>query len=138
MQPKRGPSANSQLRPAKRRISLPAHMRDSSEGGCSIASTIQGQNSTLSSLLNNCRVADINQCVTSTPSTTQQRSLNPLISTVGTSSRITPASGGTSTCHVVFSAKSGIAITATPLSGLQNVPTTNPHAGAHISITNPI
>ena len=41
-----GPSGNSQLPPAKRRVTVLAGERDSSQGGSSVASTIQGQNST--------------------------------------------------------------------------------------------
>jgi len=37
------PSGNSQLRPAKRRVSAPARKMDSSQGGFSVASTIHGQ-----------------------------------------------------------------------------------------------
>ena len=70
-QQKRGPSGNSQRPPAKRRVSVPAGERDSSQGGSSIASIIQGQYSTPSSSLNNSCVADITQPVTSTQSTTQ-------------------------------------------------------------------
>jgi len=61
----RGLSGNSQLLPAKRPVSVPAGERDSSQGGSSVASTIQGENSTPLSLLNNSRVSDI------TPSATQ-------------------------------------------------------------------
>ena len=62
---------NSQLPHAKGRISVQAGERDSSQGGSSVTSTIEGQNSTLSTSLNNSEVADITQCVTSTPSATQ-------------------------------------------------------------------
>ena len=54
-----GPLGKSQLPPRKRLISVLAGKRDSSQGGSSIASTIQGQNYTPSSSLNNSRVADI-------------------------------------------------------------------------------
>jgi len=57
----REPLGNSQLPPAKRCVSVPAGERDSSQGGSSVPSTIQGQNSTPSSSLNNSRVADISQ-----------------------------------------------------------------------------
>jgi len=67
----RGPSGNSQLPPAERRVSVPVGERDSSQGRSSVPSTMQDQNSTPSSSLNNSRVADINQPVTSTLSTTQ-------------------------------------------------------------------
>jgi hypothetical protein len=42
----RGPSGKSQLLPAKRRVSVPACERDSSQGGSFVPSTIEGQNST--------------------------------------------------------------------------------------------
>jgi len=74
-QQKHAPSRNSQLLPAKRRISVAAGERDSSQGGSSVPSTIQGQNSTPSSSLNNSRVPDITQSVASTPSATQRRSI---------------------------------------------------------------
>jgi hypothetical protein len=133
---------NSQLPPAKRRISVPAGERDSSQGGSSVASTIQGQNSTPSSLLNNSRVADITERVTSTPSVTQQRSIITPTATLGTSSHITPAPSGItqtdSTRRVVSSPASGIASTPTPLSGLENLPTLIPNPEAHAIITNPL
>jgi hypothetical protein len=90
-QQKRGPSGNSQLPPAKRRVSVPVGKTDSSQGGSSIPSTIQGQNSTTSSSLNNFRVEDINQCVTSTRSATQRLLINTPTATLGTSSCSTPA-----------------------------------------------
>jgi hypothetical protein len=70
-QPMLEPSANSQNPPPKRGISVPPGEWNSSQGGISVHSTIQGQNSTPSSLLNNFRVADITLRVTSTPSATQ-------------------------------------------------------------------
>jgi hypothetical protein len=66
-----GPLGNSQLSPAKTRIFVPAGERDSSQGGSSVASTIQDQNSIPSSSLNNSHIEDITQCVTSTLSATQ-------------------------------------------------------------------
>jgi len=135
---KRGPSGNSQLAPAKRRISVPAGERDSSQGGSSVASTIQGQNSTPISSLNNSHVADINQRVTSTLSATQQQSINTPTAMPGTYSCSTPAHGGTSLRHIVSSPTSGIAITSTPLSGLQNLPTPIPNPEARVVITNPL
>ena len=89
-QQKRCPSGQSQLPPTERRVSVPAGERDPSQGGSSVASTIQGQNSTPSSSLNNSRVADI------TPSATQRQSIITPTATPGTSSRNTPASSGTS------------------------------------------
>jgi hypothetical protein len=142
-QQKRGPSGNSQLPPAKRRVSVPAGERDSSQGGSFVPSTIQGQNSTPSSSLNNSRVADITQRVASTPSTTQRRSIITPTATPGTSSRNTPAPSGTiqtdSTRRVVSSSASGIASsTPTPLSGLENLPTPIPNPEARAIITNPL
>jgi len=135
-QQKRGPLGNSQLPPAKRRVSVPAGERDSSQGGSSVASTIQGQNSTLSSSLNNSRVAEI------TPSATQRRSIITPTATPGTSRRNTLAPSGTSqtdsTRHVVSSPASGIATTPTPLSGLENLPSPIPNPEAGAIITNPL
>jgi len=141
-QQKRGPLGNSQLLPAKRRVSVPAGERDSSQGGSFVPSTIQGQNSTPSSSLNNSRVADITQRVASTPSTTQRRSIITPTATPGTSSCNTPAPSGTiqtdSTCRVVSSPASGIASTPTPLSDLENLPTPIPNPEARAIITNPL
>ena len=141
-QQKRGPSGNSQLPPAKRRVSVPAGERDTSQGGSSVPSTIQGQNSTPLSSLNNSRVADITQRVASTPSATLRRSINTPTATPVTSSRSTPAPGGTlqtdSTRRVVSSPASGIASTPTPLSGLENLPTPIPNPEARAIITNPL
>jgi hypothetical protein len=138
-QQKCGPLGNFQLPPAKRHVSVPAGQRVSSQGGSSVASTIQGQNSTPSSLLNNSRVADITQHMTSTPSTTQRRSIITPTATPGTSSRNTPAPSRItqtdSTGRIVSIPTSGIAHTSTPLSGLENLPTPilNPEACAIIA-----
>ena len=141
-QQKHGPSGNSQLLPAKRRVSVPVGERDSSQGESSVPSTMQGQNSTPSSSLNNSRVADITQRVTSTPSATQRLSIITPTATPGTSSRNTPAPSGTiqtdSTRRVVSSPASGIASTPTPLSGLENLPTPIPNPEARAIITNPL
>jgi len=138
----RGPSGNSQLPPAKRRVSVPADERDTSQGGSSVPSTIQGQNSTPLSSLNNSRIADITQHVASTPSATLRRSIYTPTATPVTSSRSTPAPGGTlqtdSTRRVVSSPASGIASTPTPLSGLENLPTPIPNPEARAIITNPL
>jgi len=135
-QQKCGHSGNSQHPPSKRCISVPAVERDSSQGGSSVASTIQGQNSTLSSSLNNSHVADI------TPSATQRWSIITSPAKPGTSSCNTPAPSGTlqteSTRHVVSSLASGIASTPTPLSGLENLPTLIPDLEARAIITNPL
>jgi len=69
----RGPSGNSKLPPAKRHLSVQSGERDISQGGNSVPSIIQGQNSTALSSLNNSRVADITQCVAATPSVTLRR-----------------------------------------------------------------
>jgi hypothetical protein len=135
---KRGPSGNSQLPPAKRRVSVLVGEGDSSQGEISVPSTIQGQNSTPSSSLNNSCVADINQRVTSTPSATQQRSTNTPTATPGTRSHSTPAPGVTSMRRVVSSPASGIVITPTPLRGLVNLPTPIPNPKARAIITNPL
>ena len=59
----RRPLGNSQLPPAKRRVSAPAGERDSSQGGSSVASTIHGQNCTPSSSMHNSGLAEIIQRV---------------------------------------------------------------------------
>ena len=141
-QQKRGSSGNSQLPPAKRRVSVPAAKRNSSQGGSFVPSTIRGQNSTPPSSLNDSRVADNTQRVTSTPSATQRRSIITPTSTPGTSSRNTPAPSRTiqtdSTRHVVSTPASGIASTSTPLSSLDNLPTPIPNPEARAIITNPL
>jgi len=137
-----GPAGNSQLPPTKSHIFILAGKRDSSQGGSSVASTIQGQNSTPSSSLNNSCVADITQRVASTPVATQPRSIITPTATLGTSSHSTPAPRGTSetdsTHHVVSSPRSGMASTPTPLSGLENLPTPIPNPEARVTITNPL
>ena len=139
---KRGPLGNSQLPPAKRRISVPAGKRDTSEGASSIPSTIQGDNSTPFSSLNNSRVADITQRMVSAPSATLRWSMNTPTATLGTRSRSTPAPGGTlqtdSTRRVVSRPASGIASTPTALSGLENLPTPIPNPEARAIIPNPL
>jgi hypothetical protein len=141
-QQNRGPSGNCQLPPAKRRVSVMASKRDSSQGGSSVASTIQGQNSTPTSLLNNSRVADITQRVTSTPAATQRQSTITATATPGTSSHNMPAPSGItqtdSTRRVVSSPASGIASTPTLLSGLENLPTPIPDPEARAIITSPM
>ena len=100
-QQNRGPSGSYQLPPASRRISVPVGERDSSQGGSSVASTMQSQNCNPSSALNNSRVADITQCITSSPSGTQRLSNQTATAMPHTSSWGTPASWGTSTGRVV-------------------------------------
>jgi hypothetical protein len=139
-QPNCGPSGNSQLPPPKGGVSVPAGERDSSQGGTSVRSTIQGQNSTPSSSLNNSRVADITHHVTSTSSATQRLSIITPTARLGTSSRNTPAPSGTiqtdSMRRVVSSPTSGIASTPTRLSGLENRPTSIPNPEARAIIRN--
>jgi hypothetical protein len=134
----RGPLGNSQLPPAKRCISVLAGKRDSYQRGSSITSTIRGQNSIPSSSLNNSCIADITQRVTSTPSATQRRSINTPTTTLVTSSGSTPAPRGTSMHRVVSSPAFSIAITPTPLSGLENLHTPIPNPEACTIITNPL
>lgn len=86
---------NSQYPPAKRFISIPAVEGDSSQEGRSVASTLKYQNSTSSSSLNNSRIADITQRVTSTASATQWRLTSTPTSMAGTSCRSTPTREGT-------------------------------------------
>jgi len=78
--------------------------------------------------------------VTSTPSATQRGSILPPTATPGSSSRNTPGPGGItqrdSMHRVVSSPASGIASTPTPLSGLENLPTTIPNPEARAIITN--
>jgi len=135
-QQKHAPSGNSQLPPAKIRDSVPAGKGDSSQGESSTASTIQGQNSTTSSSLNNSRVAD------TTPSATQRRSIITPTATPGKSSRNTPARRGTSqthsTCRIVSSPASCIASTHTPLSSFENLSTPIPNPEPRVIITNPL
>jgi hypothetical protein len=136
-QQKCGHSGNSQLPPAKRRVSVPGGKMDSYHGESSVSSTIKRQNSTSSSSLNNSRVADINQPVTSTLSATQRWSINTPTATPGTCSHSTPAPGGTSTHHVLSSPASGIVITPTLLRGFEKLPARIPNPVAHAIITNP-
>jgi len=135
-------SGKSQLLPAKKHVSIPAGKRDSSQGGSSIPSTIQGQNSNPSSYLNNSRIADNTQYMTSTPSATQRGSINPPTATPAMSSRNTPVPGGTlqtdPMCCVVSSPASGNACTPTPPSGLENLPTPIPNPEARMFIPNPL
>jgi len=136
-QQKCGPSGDSQLPPAKRHVSVPAGKRNSSQGKSSVASTIEGRNSTPSSSLKNTRVADITQPVISTPAATQQQSINTPTATPGI-----PAPGGTSqtdsTHRVVSSPASGIDSTPTPPSSLENLPTLIPNPEASEIISNPL
>ena len=112
-QSKCGASGNSQLAPAKTGVSVPASKRDYSQGGSSVASNIQGQNSIPASSLNDSLGANMTQCVTSTWSGTLQWSKNTPTATPVTSSHSTPAPGPTSTHHILSSWAFGIAITPT-------------------------
>jgi len=136
------PSGNSQFPHAKRLMSVPAGERDTSEGGCSVPCTIQGQNSTPLSSLNNSRVANITQRVASTPSATLRRPTTTPAATPITSSRSTTAPGWTlqtdSTRCVVSSPASSIASTPTHLSRLENLPTPIPNPESRAIITNPL
>jgi len=140
-QRKHGPLGNSQLPPAKRRVSVPAGERDTSQGGSSVPSTIQGQNSTPLSSLNNSHVAVITPRVASTPSATLRQLHTPTATPV-TSSHSTTAPGATfqtdSTRRVVSSPASGIGSTPTPLSRLKNLPTPIPNPEARAIIINPL
>jgi len=121
---------------AERCVSVPAGEWDSSQGGSSVASTIQCQNSTPSSSHNNSRIADITQ------STTQQRSIITPTSTPATTSCKTDAPSGTSqtdsTPCVVSCPTSGISSTPPPLSGLENVHTPILNPEARTIITTPL
>jgi len=131
---------NSQLPPGKSHITILAAKRDSSQGGCSVVSKIQGQNPTPSSLLNHSQIADITQHVTSTLSNTQRLSINTTTTMPGTWSHCTPALAGTSqtvsTCRIVSNPISGIYSTPTPLRGLENLPTPIPDLEDSAIITN--
>jgi len=135
-------SGNSQLRPAKRRVSVQAGEMDSSHRASSMTSPIQGQNSTPSSSPHNCRVADITQHLTSIPSTRQRQTMITPTATLGRSSRHTPAPSRTtqtdSTRRVVSSPASGISSTHTPLTRLDILPTLIPNPRTHPIITNPL
>jgi len=103
---------------------------------------MQGQNSTPSSSLNSSHGADITQRVSATLSTMQWPSIYTPTTTPGTSSRQTPAPGGTSqtdsTRYVLSSPASGIASTPTLLRGLENLPMAIPNPEARTIITNPL
>ena len=87
-------------------------------------------------------MGDNTKRVTGTPSATQRLSMITPTTMPGTSSRITPAPGGTSqtdsTRHIVSSLASGIASTPTPLHGLQSLPTAIPNPEARMTIPNPL
>jgi len=93
-QQKHGSLGNSQLPTAMKRVSVPAGEKDSPQEWSSVASTIQGQISTPSFSLNNSRIADATQCLTSTPSATPQRSIITPTAMPGTSSRNAPEPSG--------------------------------------------
>jgi hypothetical protein len=89
--------------------------------------------------LNNFRVADITQRMSSTPSTTLRQSIN---TSTATRSHSTLAPGGTLQTHsirlVVSSPAFGLSCTPTPLSRLEILPTPIPNPAAHVIITNPM
>jgi hypothetical protein len=129
---------NSQLLRAKRSVSILAAERDSSQVGSSVASTIQGQNTTPSSLLNNTCIADSNQCKPYTLSSTHRWSINTPTCLPGTSSRSTTAPGATLTWRVISSSGSAIVLGSTPLSVLENLPAPISKPEARAMITNPL
>jgi hypothetical protein len=116
-QHKHGPSGKSQCPTIERRISVLARESDSSQGGSSVASTIQGRNSTPSSSLNNSRVADSTHWVTSTPSTTQRRSklLQPPRQVQAVITHQHPAESQRQTQRVVLYPAPHLALLALPL-----------------------
>jgi hypothetical protein len=87
-------------------------------------------------------MADITQHVTSSPSTTLQRTINTPAAILGTSSRSTLAPGETlqthSIRHVVSSPTSSIASTPISLTGLESLPTPIRNAEVRAIITNPL
>jgi len=137
-----GPAGNSELPPARRRVSVPAGKRYYSQGRSSVASTIEGQNSTPLSWLNNSRIADITQYVSSSPSATQRRSILTPTATPGTSSHHTPAPSRSkqteSMRRVVSSPASVIASNPTPLSCLEYLPTPIPNSEARAIMACPM
>jgi hypothetical protein len=136
----RRPLGKSPNLPDLGRISPLAGERDSSQGGSSVASTIHGQHSTLSSSRNNSGEADISRGMTSTLSTTQRPLINPSTAMPGTRYCSTPVpvaiSQADSMRPIASRITSGIASTATPLSDLENLPTPIPNSPAHVTITN--
>jgi hypothetical protein len=111
---------------------------DSAQGGSFVASKIEGQNSIPSSLLNNSRIADITQQLTSTLFPTQRWSLNIQTATPVTIRCSSSARGGTSSCGIVSRGTFRIAITPTPLTSLGNLPTPIPTPDTRMIITNPL
>jgi hypothetical protein len=127
-------SGNSQPLPGKWCVSILAGERDSTQGGSSVVSTIEGTNSSPSSSLNNSRMADISQRVNSTLSGRLQWSINAPTSTPGSKRRCQTAPGGTSKRYVVFCSAFGICITPIPLSCVEILPTAIPNAEARAII----
>jgi hypothetical protein len=64
--------------------------------------------------------------------------MNTPAATPVTSSYSTPATGGHSKRHIIFSPAFGIANTPTPLCGLENLPTHIPNPEARGLMTNPL
>jgi hypothetical protein len=139
-QQKLRPSGNSPLLTPERGVFAPGAEKDSSQCRTSVASKIDCQNSTPSSLLKNSGIADIIQCMTLTPSTILRRSMITPTAMRGTCSHRTPAPGGPAQTYltrgVVSSLASGIASTFTPLRCLENLPTPIPNPKACATITN--
>jgi hypothetical protein len=138
-QPMGRPLGNSQFPPAERRVSIPAGGRFSSQGWSSVPCSIQGQNSTSVSSLNDSRVGDITQLMTSTQSA-QRRSIITPTAMAGTGSCNTPAPSRTTQADsmhpVVSSPASGIASTPTAHSGFEQLPTAISNPDARAIITN--
>jgi len=126
------------LPPAKSCISILDGERDSSHGESSVASSIQGQNSTTISSLHHSGLAHIKQPVTSTPSATQRQSVYSPTAMPGTSSRNTPGAGGPSTRLAVSSRASGTVVRPTPFTGLEHLPSRIPSPEACMMVTNPL
>jgi len=103
---------------------------------------MQGQNSTPSFSLNNSRVLDITQLITSTLSGTQRWSIITPTATPGTSSCTTPSPRSTSQAawksRVVSSPASPTLGASTPLCGIESLSTPIPDPEAHAIITNPL
>jgi hypothetical protein len=127
---------------AMRRISVPAGEKDSSHGVSSVASAIQGQNSTLCSWWNSYPIADITELVASNLSAPQRLSESTPTAMPGAISHCRPAPRRTtqteSMCHIVSSPTSGIASTPTLPSGFESLPTPISNPEAHTIITNPL
>jgi len=134
-------SGTSQLLLPKRCDAVLAGKLDSFQAGSSVACTNPVQHSAAPSWLNNFAVADINQHMSATLSTTQRLSMITSTAIPGTTSPCIAAPGRTSqadsTPRVVCSITSGIARTPTPLHGIENLSTPFPNSEPHMTIPNP-